>query len=169
MAEPINSVDPIRIEIDFRGLSIVQMLTHEDDEVYFKLQNANIKFWEEFGNSIDDSVRAITERRTKKGNVRFGIYKDGELIGMEGYRANEEGSEAETGIMLDQQATGHGYATAAFKSMSEYAAARFERVFAQAAPDNASSIQLCQRSGYVLQHGILQTEWGPAVLLEYER
>jgi len=145
------------------------MLTPEDDQAYFDLQNANHDYWQEFGNTIDESVEAVTARRLAKGGARFGIYKDGVLIGIEGCVTDEAGRGAEVGILLSKDHSGHGYATSAARTLSGFIAPQFERVFAEVAPDNDRSIQLMERSGYHRVGGKAMRDWGPAAVFEYRK
>ena len=167
MTDNSSQQDPIKIDTEIPGLKLIQMLTINDDEAYFELQNQNTEFWKKYGNTIDSSLEAVTKRRSRAGNVRFGIYLEGRLIGMTGYTQSEDGTQAELGILMSESDTGHGYATSAFKALSEFVADRFDRVYAEADPSNEKSIKLCQRAGYVLQPGMVKRNWGDSVVLDY--
>lgn len=168
-----KATEPVVIETDQPGLILVQMTTVEDDQEYFDFQNANEAHIAEYGNTIDPNPEEVTKRRSATGNFRFGIRKDGVLIGMEGYKVSPDGREAEVGILLAKDATGHGYATSALRAMTEHIAPSFERVFAEADPNNQSSLRLCERAGYVLQPNTVQREWQGQVVeaacLEYKK
>lgn len=154
------------IETDLPGLRLVQMLTPEDDEAYFKLQNANIDYWQEFGNKIDETVEEVTAGRLEHGNGQFGIWLNDELIGMVEYSLKRYPDQAEIGVLLDKKATHHGYATEAIKSLTEYAKQRFNRVYAEVAPDNERSIKLLTRAGYQGTGEKVSREWGEALVFE---
>ena len=164
-----QAIEPIVIETDQPGLVLVQLLTIDDDKEYLKLQNDNIEHIAEFGNVIDPTLEEVTKRRTEKGRVRFGIRKDGILVGMEGYTPSKDAREAEVSILLGKDAVGHGYATAALKAMSAYVGHKFERVYAEVDPNNEKSIRLCERAGYILQNGLIQADWGSAAVLEFRK
>lgn len=165
MSESQNQAEPITIETDQPELTLVQMLTEVDDAAYFALQNANLDYWKEFGNAIDESEEDVTKRRKEKSGPRFGIYKDGVLIGMEGYTLNQDG-DAEVGIMLAEDATGHGYATSAVKALSAFLAPQFDRVFAEVDPENMGSISLLERTGYERVGDEVLRDWGRALVFE---
>jgi RimJ/RimL family protein N-acetyltransferase len=157
---------PITLETDQPGLKLVQMLTAKDDAAYFELQKNNARYWREFGNSIDESESAVTERRLEHGDGRFGIWLEGKLIGMVGYSTKRSKDEAEIGILLDEQATGHGYATAAMRTVTDYANQHFSRVYAEVAPDNKNSINLLGRAGYRSSGQTVKRDWGDALVFE---
>lgn len=158
--------EPIRIKTERPGLVLIQMLTREDDKAYLDLQNANIEYWKEFGNSIDESVDKVTKRRLGHGNGRFGIWYEGNLVGMVSYSTKDHPHEAELGILLDKDATGHGHATIALKALTDYARSRFERVFAEIDPDNTKSINLVTRAGYKTNGNVVERDWGRALVFE---
>lgn len=142
------------------------MLTPEDDEAYFELQNANVEYWREFGNKIDETVEEVTKGRLEHGNGQFGIWLSGELIGMVGYSTKRFADQAEMGVLLDRKAAGHGYATEALKSLTEYASSRFNRVYAEVAPDNERSLKLVARAGYQHTGEKVSRDWGEALVFE---
>jgi RimJ/RimL family protein N-acetyltransferase len=161
---------PIVIETDQPGLVLEQMLTIDDDLEYFELQDRNREHITEFANVIDATLEAVTMRRKEKGRVRFGIRKDGKLIGAEVYVVREDGKEAEVGILLDKNAVGHGYATYALKALTAYLEPMFDRVFAEVDPKNEKSIRLFERLGFQLvEGGLVQRDWGSAVVLVYKK
>ncbi len=166
MSETTKNAQPLRFETDIAGLTLIQMLSREDDEAHFDLQNKNIEYWSEFGNTIDESVDAVTARRLEHGNGRFGIWHEGKLIGMVGYSTKDHENEAELGILLDKDAAGHGYATVALKTLTDYASSLFERVFAEIDPDNAKSIDLVKRVGYTTDGEVVARDWGRALVFE---
>lgn len=156
------------IETDQPGVSLVKMRTHEDDEEYFVFQNKNMKRLAAFGNAIDPTTQAVTYRRTQNRGGRFGIRKDGTLIGVVGYKPSFDDKEAEIYIALDTEASGRGYATSAVTAITVCIAPQYERVFANIHPANEDSIRLFERAGYVRQEGLQQYDWGPAVVFELE-
>lgn len=169
MSETLKQTEPIILETEQAGLLLVQMTTVDDDAEYFQFQNNNLAHIAKFGNTIDESVEAVTERRIEKDRKRFSICKDGTLVGMEGYTPSENGQEAEVGILLAKGATGHGYATSALKALSTHIYPQFNRVFAEVEPNNAASINLIERSGYVRVAGEVERDWGRAVVFEFKK
>ncbi len=156
------------IRTDLAGLVLTRMLSIGDDREYFAFQMRNRAHIAEFGNTIDPDLGAVTKRRVAKGRVRFGVRKDGELVGVVDYVPSEDGKEAEVGILLSQNEGGHGYATATLKTMTAYLESRYERIFAEVDPRNEKSMRLCERVGFVLKPGFIRREWGDAVVLEYK-
>jgi RimJ/RimL family protein N-acetyltransferase len=166
MSESTKGAEPICIKTAQEGLTLVQMLTRDDDMAYFDLQNANIEYWKEFGNSIDESVEKVTKRRLEHGSGRFGIQLDDKLIGIASYSTKGHDREAEVGVLLDKDAAGHGYASAAVKAITDFAKSRFDRIFSEVAPDNAKSINLLIRSGYQTNGELVERKWGKALVFE---
>ena len=166
MPQPQRSSKPPRLKTNRANLQLIQMLTLKDDTAFFALQNANLDFWKEFGNSIDESVEAVAKRRLENGNNRFGIYLRKKLIGIVGYSTKDHPTEAEVGILLDKNVVGRGYAQAAIKAITEYAKPLYARVFAEVEPDNRSSIKLMTRSGYKTDGKVVDREWGRALVFE---
>ena len=166
MAEKQSAPEPIRIETGVPGLILVQMLTVEDDQAYFELQNANLDYWLEFGNAIDESPDVVKERRLEHGDGRFGIWLEGKLIGMVGYSTKHNKGEAEIGVLIDKEAVGHGYAATAVKTLTVYAKLRFSRVYAEVAPNNERSIKLLHRVGYQTSGRTVLRDWGEALVFE---
>lgn len=155
------------IDTTMPGLVLRQMLTRQDDEQYFEFQNRNIDHITEFGNSIDGSVAEVTARRLEHGgDGRFGIWFEDRLVGMVGYSTKGHEREAEIGILLDKDATGKGIATASIRALTDYAKARFDRVFAEVEPDNTKSISLMNRTGYTTDGAIVERDWGKALVFE---
>ena len=157
---------PIKLKTNRTNLVLIEMLTLEDDKAYFDLQNVNREYWREFDNTIDETVEAVTKRRLRVSNGRYGIWFEGKLIGMVGYsnKANEQ--EAEVGILLSRDAAGKGFATEAVKTLTAHIKPRFRRVFAEIERSNAASIRLFIRSGYKQKDGVVEREWGKAVVFE---
>lgn len=158
---------PIVLDTGVEGLVLRQMLTEQDDEQYFALQNANVEYWKEFGNSIDESVEVVTERRLEHGgNGRFGVWFQDKLVGMVGYSSKKHDREAEIGVLMDKEATGKGFATNAVRALTDYAKLRFDRVFAEIEPTNKKSIELIKRVGYETNGEIVERDWGKALVFE---
>jgi RimJ/RimL family protein N-acetyltransferase len=149
--ELTRSIEPIVIETDQPGLAVVQMTSIEDDIEYLKFQTENFDHIDDFGNVVYDDLQAITKRRTDPDNFRFGIRKDGNLVGLIGYEVSPDDREVEVGIMLAKAHKKHGYATSALKAVSDYTAQRFDRVFAEVDRGHDESIRMCGRAGYALQ------------------
>jgi RimJ/RimL family protein N-acetyltransferase len=169
MQEQQTAKQPIHLETNQPGLTLLEMTTIQDDEAYFDLQNANLDYWKEFGNSIDPSVEEVTIRRTMRDGPRFGIYKDGLLIGIQGYMESPDGKQAEVGILMSQESGGHGYATSAVKALTEYIKPQYERVFAEIKPDNSRSIKLFENTGYTRVGDEIERPWGRALVYEYRQ
>lgn len=158
---------PIVLETDLAGLVLRQMITKQDDELYFELQKANVDYWKEFGNSIDESFEVVTDRRLEHGGTgRFGIWFQDKLVGMVGYSTKSHPREAEIGILLDKETTGKGYATTSVRTLTDYALLRFDRVFAEVEPTNKKSIELMSRVGYQTNGEIVERDWGKALVFE---
>lgn len=72
-------------------------------------------------------------------------------------RIAAEEREAEAGYVLTEAARGRGAATAALRLISEWALAEgFQRIELRIAPDNAASIAVAERCGYV-REGVLRS------------
>lgn len=164
MTEKQKTTEPIRIEA--KDLTLIQMVTEEDDQAYFDLQNANLDFWKRFDNKIDESVEEVTRTRLEAGNSNFGIWVEDKLIGFVAYSTKGHPTEAEVGVMLDKNATGNGYATEAVKALTEFAKPQFDRVFADVSPDNFKSITMLERAGYQTDGKIVERDWGQALVFE---
>lgn len=150
-------------------LEIVQMIDETDDKEYFDFQNQNREHFKRFGNKVYDTLEEVTKTRIERGDHRFGIRKQGGLIGMEGFAVSGDGKRAELGILLGESSTGHGYATAALKALSDYAIGYYPVVYADVEPNNAKSIALLERVGYVQTEGPVQRDWGTALVFEYKK
>ncbi len=166
LAEAQEPVEPIVLGTDMPGLTLRQMVSEHDDEQYYDFQNRNVEHIAEFGNSIYDSVAIVTEKRLEHGNGRFGVWFEGALVGIVSYSTKGHEKEAEMGILLDQDATGHGYATASVRALTKYATHHFDRVYAEVAPDNEKSISLLERTGYQATGETVEREWGSALVFE---
>jgi RimJ/RimL family protein N-acetyltransferase len=166
MSEISKTPEPISLETGVPGLVLTQMLTEADDQAYFELQNANLDYWQEFGNAIDQTPQSVRERRLEHGDGRFGIWLDDKLVGMVGYSTKHSPDEVEIGILLDKEAAGHGYGSEAVRTLTNYAVHRFKRVYAEVSPDNERSIRLLKRVGYQSSRKISQRDWGPALVFD---
>jgi ATP-dependent phosphoenolpyruvate carboxykinase len=93
---------PIILETAQEGLVLVQMITPEDDSEYWEFQQRNREHLTQFGNVVYSNPEAATQGRLKNNRVRFGIRKEGALIGMTEYTPSKDGLEAEIGIQLDK-------------------------------------------------------------------
>jgi RimJ/RimL family protein N-acetyltransferase len=164
MSETQKTIEPIRIEAE--GLTLVQMITEADDRAYFDLQNANLDFWKEFDNKIDESVEEVTQTRLESGNGAFGIWIQGKLVGGVGYSTKNHPEEAEVWVALDQGGTGHGYATKAVKTLTDFAKSQFDRVYAEIRADHVNSIELMKRAGYQTSGETVERDWGTALVFE---
>jgi len=153
------------IETDRPGLVLMQMSTIEDDREYLALQNRNREHFARYGNRVDRALEEVTERRSSR--TLFGIYKNGQLIGVLDFVPHADGKEAEIGISLSEESTGQGFATAAVKAGVSHMRSKFERLFAEVSPDNEPSIRLCRRVGLVARPGVVQREWGPALVFDH--
>jgi RimJ/RimL family protein N-acetyltransferase len=163
---PDEETLPIRLATEIPDLRLQQMTTVADDAQYFEYQNRNRDHIAEFGNVIDESVAAVTDRRLGNGNGRFGIWYEGALIGMVSYSTKLNPLEAEIGVSVDKNSGSHGYATAAVKSLTDFAKIHFDRVFAEVDPKNIKSINLLARSGYQTNGVEVEREWGRALVYE---
>lgn len=168
MSEMISQREPPVLETELAGLILRPMTTPEDDAEYFLLQQDNRTHIAQYGNAIDESVEAVTQRRIDKNQARYGIRKDDHLVGMVAYTPSESGKEAEIGILLARDATGFGYATAAVKALTARIEPLFSRIFAEVDPRNASSMQLFARAGYERIEQEVERDWGHAVVFEFQ-
>lgn len=153
------------------GLVLRQHATPEDDEAYFRLQNENHDHIARFNNKIFSTIDEVREARLNpKGVIRMGIYRDDVLIGEVGV-ASPHGEEAEIGIWLAENATGHGYGTSAVKAATDYALRKYKRVFSEVAPGNTDSIKLLKRVGYYEPEPgrIVERKWGKALVFEVDK
>ena len=166
MAETDAQRRPNRLETSQVGLTLLEMTTVDDDQAYFDLQNANIEYWKEYGNTIDSSLAEVTARRLDRSDGRYGIWHESELVGMVGCSAKKNPGEAEVGVLLAKDAAGHGYATAAVRALTDFIKPQFDRVFAEAAPDNTKSIEMLERSGYQTNGAVIERDWGRALVFE---
>jgi RimJ/RimL family protein N-acetyltransferase len=150
------------------GLVIRQYAVPEDDHAFFKLQNDNYEHIVEFGNKIYETLDEVKEARINpQGVIKLGVSKEGVLIG-DACIAGKDDEEAELGIVLAKDATGHGYATSVLKTLTDYSLAHYERVFAEVSPNNVRSIALMRRCGYFEPEPgkVFQREWGEALVFE---
>lgn len=166
MSEIQEPVKAVELDTNLPELKLVQMITVDDDAAYFKLQNANVDYWREFGNKIDKSEDEVTKRRLEHGDGRFGIWFNGELVGMVGYSTKRHRDQAEIGILLAEHASGRGYATEAIRTLTDYVNPLFSRAYAEVAPDNERSIKLLERAGYMNSGEKVTRDWGEALVFE---
>lgn len=164
MSEKTKNTEPTIIEA--QDIKLVQMVTQDDDKAYFDMQNVNLDFWKRFGNKIYESVEEITAFRLDQDDNRFAIWADDRLVGFVGYSVKGHPREAEIGISLDQNSTGHGYATKSFRALTDFAKSQFDRVYAEVAPDNINSVEMLKRSGYQTTGEIVERDWGKALVFE---
>jgi RimJ/RimL family protein N-acetyltransferase len=163
---------PIVIETDQPGLVLVEMLGIEDDEKVLNFQNRDADHIKEFGNTIFSSVEEVTSKRLEMGGQRFWIRKDGVDVGWEGYGVSEDGKTAEVGIIIAEDASGHGYATSAVKAITKHIEPDFEDVIAEARADHGASIAVLKKSGYEAYRENAPREWAGeagAVVLKYAK
>jgi len=164
-----NIATPLVLYTD-NGLLLRQYSTPEDDTAYLELENANRDHIAEFGNKIYETLEDVRKARLNPELLRLGIWEEDNLIG-EVCIASKDGKEAEMGVLLAKDSTGHGYATSALLEATNYAQENYERVFAEVAPDNERSISLLQRAGYVEPSPgeVVQRDWGNALILEAKK
>lgn len=155
----------LQITTKMPNLILLEMSSIEDDAKYYTFQNENLEYIKEFGNTIDTSVQKVTERRLKKSNGRFGIYKGNQLVGMVGYSIKDE-STVEVGILLAKSKAGKGYASASLSALVEFIRPKFRTIIAEADQKNTRSIALLKRCGF--QEKSRETkDWGKATVFEF--
>lgn len=165
--EACEAAKPVVLDTEVEGLVLHQMVGPQDDEQYFILQQANLEYWQEFGNRIDESVEAVTARRQEYGgNGRFGIWFEGNLVGVVEHYAKGNEREAEIGILLDKLATGKGFATHAVRTLVDHIKPRFDRVYAEVHRENVRSLALMRRLGYTSNGQVISYDWGEALVFE---
>jgi len=159
--------NPVTLYTD-DGIVLRQYATPEDDLIFFAIQNENREHIAEFGNKIYETLDEVKEARLNpKGAMRMGIWREGILIG-EVCAVSKDGEEAEMGIWLAKNVTGHGYATSVLKTASVYAASKFRRVFAEVDPENSNSINLLKRAGYHDTGETVERDWANEPVLVFE-
>lgn len=159
----------VRLLTDRPGVELREMTSHDEDKEYLDLQLRNKDHITEYGNVVDASLEEVTARRTRKGMTRFGIYEEDILVGAVEFTPNTDGTEAEVGIVLDQDATGRGLAVTALRAATDYVSPRFDRVFAEIDEKHDRSIRMCENVGYIRQPGVVVRDWGRAVVMEYPK
>jgi RimJ/RimL family protein N-acetyltransferase len=165
--ENLRGTAPVEISTAMAGLVLRQMITIDNDQVHLDYMQKNQAHLAEFGNTVDENLEAATKRRLESGNGLFGIWFGDQLVGTTQYQTDiTDAEEAEIGISLDKDATGHGYATEALKALTEYAKTLFGRVYAEIDVNNANSIRLFTRAGYQTNAQVVKRKWGDALTFE---
>jgi ribosomal-protein-serine acetyltransferase len=165
--EVLTPPEPLVLTTDQDGLTLREMTTVDEDQALLQAQNDNLNHIAQFGNTILKTVEEATEARLNSGWVKLGIWKDGQLIGLQGFKPNDTASEAETGIWLIHEATGHGYATSACTALSRYLAKKYHRVFLETAANNQKAIKTFERSGYRPTGQTIQRDYGQAIVMDF--
>lgn len=160
---------PVQLPTDRPGVMLREMYGQGEDQEYLNLQLRNKDHISQYGNVVDTTLEEVTARRTRKGMTRFGIYEEDLLVGAVEFTPNTDGTEAEVGIILDQAATGRGLAVTALRAASDYVSLRFDRVFAEIDENHDRSIRMCGVVGYIRQPGVVDRDWGKAVVMEYPK
>lgn len=86
---------------------------------------------------------------------------------MVGYTTDQLATQAELGIELAHDATGHGYAKSALTALLEHIEPNYQRIYAECNPGDERSQRLLEHSGFTRKEGIVQRYWGPAIVFEY--
>ncbi|MFI5275452.1 MAG: GNAT family N-acetyltransferase [Candidatus Saccharimonadales bacterium] len=157
---------PSEIFTEMPGLILRHITTVTDDEQHLEYMHRNRDHLAEYGNTVDETVEAATQRRLESGDGQFGIWIENKFIGTVAYQTEHSDNEAAIGVSLDKDMTGRGYAAAAIKALTEYAVTRFERVYAEVDERNTSSIKMLNRAGYRTDGRVFELKWGRALIFE---
>ena len=106
--EILSQPVPAEIETDMPGLILRHFTTIADDVVHVEYMHRNREHLAEFGNTVDETVEAATQRRLESGDGQFGVWFGDTLVGTVAYQTEHSATEVAMGISLDKAATGRG-------------------------------------------------------------
>jgi RimJ/RimL family protein N-acetyltransferase len=153
------AIIPEVIQTELPDVTLVEMIGVEDDKKVFEFQERERDHIKAFGNTLFKSVKATTATRKRMGGKWYWIRKDGEDVGWESYGVSKDGGTAEVGMIVSQDASGQGIATAAVKALTEKIAPDFVEVKAHVRTDHAASLRVMEKSGYVITEKYANRDW----------
>ncbi len=142
---------PITIKTENPGIELWQLVANEAP-YYLEAVEANRDHLSQFGDETATKypdLASVTDSILDPANpdkLRMGIWDGTTFVGS--INLTPDGDEAEIGYWLDGRYTGFGYATLATKAMSNYARARYSRVYAEVVEGNEASAHVLERSGF---------------------
>jgi len=159
------SENPLRVNRDFEepvkigtvnpNIQLRQFVP-EDSRKIFQLIDTNREHLSRNGDVTSEKYpteQSVLESITDPSNpdkLRMGIWHENDYVGTANLIPFGSERTAEIGVYLGSQYTGQGFMTIAAQALTEYAFEReIQRVFAFIAAENAESIALFQRLGYI--------------------
>lgn len=147
------------------GRIVLQQFTINDVQAIFELIDRNRKWLSQHGDrtakkyiTAADVLESIAHPANPQ-RLRFGIRtQDGILVGSINLQPDDDNPhKGEVGYYLGQEGAGHGYATEAVVTLSEYAfdTLGYEELYAEVVLANEPSAHVLARAGYV-ERGIEQ-------------
>jgi RimJ/RimL family protein N-acetyltransferase len=140
---------PSEILTDLPGITL-QALTAADAPAYHALLTSNRRHLTQHGDYQEETAKPLITVRAdlaRPDDLRFGIYRDGTLIGRIDLIAADP-PRYSLGYWLAAGHTGHGYATAAGRAVIDHAARiGATDVYAGVTPGNAKSAAVLERIG----------------------
>lgn len=159
----------LRIDTERQGVILRQHSNEVDDMACFEAIQEDPSHVNIYGNRVAERYSTLDEARKTRLNagdeLLMGIWDNGSFKGNVEAIPNEDKTEAEIAVWLRASATGHGYATLAIKTMTEYLKSKFNRVFAEVHENNQASLELMKRAGYK-KVGEVERSWGHAIVFE---
>ncbi len=121
--------------------------------------------WVDKTKTEDDTkefVMMALKQQTDKSGIHFGIWSEGELVGVIGYHyINYANKKATIGYWLDEETQGKGVMTTACKLVIDYGFEKLDlnRVEISCAVGNDKSCAIPERLGFRQEGIIRQSEW----------
>ena len=143
---------PVVIPTGNPNVVIRELWTDQDDKEYYEAYEESRAEIGIFDPDVD--TKHTSEAHTRKTrleavkNLRTGIWEDGIFSGSVNARENDGEDGVEIGYWIRTSKTGRGLATLAARAMSEYAAERYDRVYAKVKLGNAASARVLENVGY---------------------
>ena len=143
------------IPTDREDIVLRQLSSQSDDLAYYNAVSSNREHLNQNGEATGTkypTLMSVAEARIKPINaekLRFGIWGNSQQSFLGSINLTPRGDCTEVGYWLDQNHTGHGYATFALKALSAYALEQgYPKIYAEATETNQPSIDILERTGY---------------------
>ncbi len=131
----------------------LRLFTAEDLPAVKDLMDSNFKHFAQ-GGIISDGLYTMIENELDEGNSpnqRFGIWKDGALVGYAGINPSEDShtyNEVEIAYAIDEKHSGQGIASAAIETLSQIENDKGYNVVAEVESRNIKSMRLLGKLGF---------------------
>lgn len=146
----------------------LKKLAIENSEVLFELTDKNRNYlrqwlpWVDNTKTVSDSTKFIQDALDNKNAIHFGIWYEGNLVGVIGYHyIDKVNKKATIGYWLDESSQKKGIMTTACKLAIQYGfeELHLNRVEISCAVDNKKSCAIPERLGFKIEGIFREVEW----------